>query len=410
MSAKKKRAIICASGVIIIALILICIIYIKSDSSESSLIFTNFRNAAHKASESVGSSYQNLILPQTIQIPEPTALYTLTVTTKDNIDCKEKLNLLCERMCGQKATSVSEAVLGNGAQGVCDNKGMLSFFYGGSFLWAAMDPDKMWAEYSTDTVEAVYDLEKDDLTGINYDVSGSPYPASKAVEYAKEQFNEKIKEFMLMDTETKPKELIVFNSKDEGHYYCITFEHYVDGVPLLWSGTGLALKTRIFPSQLEIHIHHPDEITVIKNGYYRVLSEKKEIQEIITLESALKKLEKELAPYGVYTVSDIRLEYVAADTVLFGSDTLEYRPSWCFIIEDQSRNTSYISPKKLLLCDALTGEISCWDDKKGDYVFGAPKPTGVADDPDMLNDTGTVESLKREYGLSDEEFNALIQK
>ena len=120
-------------------------------------------------------------------------------------------------------------------------------------------------------------------------------------------------------------------------------------------------------------------------------------------------MEKELAPYGMYNVSDVRLEYVAADTVLLGGDVLEYRPAWCFTVEEQSRDTSHISPKRLLICDAQTGDICCWNDRKDDYDFGEPKPTGIADNPSALENEITVNSLKQRYGLSDEEFNKLMR-
>jgi len=64
------------------------------------------------------------------------------------------------------------------------------------------------------------------------------------------------------------------------------------------------------------------------------------------------------------------------DTVLFGSDTLEYRPSWCFIIEDLSLghqeidpnremnsqvNNMMFYPKVTAHIDAITGDIYLCD-------------------------------------------------
>ena len=65
-------------------------------------------------------------------------------------------------------------------------------------------------------------------------------------------------------------------------------------------------------------------------------------------------------------------------------------------------------PKEILIFDAVTGDISLWNDREMRFVFGTPKPSAIRND-----DIYTVEmadEIKREYNLSDEEFKKLIKQ
>ena len=79
-------------------------------------------------------------------------------------------------------------------------------------------------------------------------------------------------------------------------------------------------------------------------------------------------LEEKLAQYSGYEISEISLEYCAKYD---NADDLgtEYRPMWCFTIDEyQSRYGEY-SPRKIIYLDAQNGEMCCFDMKTLTMIF-----------------------------------------
>lgn len=394
-----------AIGCIIVAVYFLCAN--KNDKTDE-LETKDIETAISEAKDFGGKKYQNLSLPESINIPQTDSIYKLTVTSRGSSDPKEGLNKLCMALAGKEPTDIKEK--DNGASTSVNGEYQAEFYSSGSFLYAKSpeDPDNPWGEYDTDTVTASYDLEKDDISGISYDLGGKQYSLSDALSLAEKTVTEKLSSLLKWDTQTKAKEIVVYESAERGHYYYVTFEHYVDRIPILRAGSGDPLDPRVFPSRLDIHIHDPNVATVVSNYAYTELVDKQPVKEIVTLGSALKKIEKELAPEKVYEIKDVRLEYAAVDTVIGGSDKKEYHPAWCFIISNQARDTIMPDPKEILIFDAVTGDISLWNDRDMQFVFGAPKPSAIRND-----DIYTVEmadEIKREYDLSDEEFKKLIEQ
>lgn len=376
--------------------------------NKDELEFESVNDVLVNAQTCAGKKYQNLTLPEKIAIPPADRVYSITSVSKGNTDPKDGLKQLCRALC---VTEPSDIIVENGlAKADVKGKYMVQYSSSNAFMYAtyASDPSKQWAEYDTDTVEAVYDLDKDDISAVSYDFSGKQYAAADAVEFVKKEVKEKLSKFFKSDTDTKAKELIVFNSENRGHYYYITFEHCIDGVPLLRSGTGDTSITRVFPSRFDVHIHDPNVMTVVSNYAYTEVIEKRPLDSIMTLQAALKNIEKQLAPQKMYIIKDVRLVYATVDTVIGGSDTKEYHPTWCFIINEQPRGIKSIDPKEILLCDAITGDVSLWSDRDMDYVFGSPKPTAIKNDE--LFTKQLSDEIKRKYVLTDEQFNELIMK
>lgn len=170
------------------------------------------------------------------------------------------------------------------------------------------------------------------------------------------------------DTELKLSKAYVFKS-GSNYFYCFSGVHYIEGIPLSTVGTGSTDEAHMNGVDFRIYIDEPNIIGEIRNFRYPYFTNKEEVKEIVSLESALSYLEDYLAPYGEYKISNISLEYCSKDNGDNGN-SFTYHPTWCFTINKYQTNVYQLEPKRVLYLDAINKEVFCWDDVQFEFIFG----------------------------------------
>ena len=386
--------------------------------AESDLVFDTVENVTKNAASVLENKYQNIVLPDSIEILVTDKAYTLSASRfDDNVDVTEQVKKLTKVVCGEEPLSLHaygvdppERFLNTLKRAGEDVDEFLkrwseendgADFYEGfkdqkplvdeKRCMIAEDPEKYRVEYwssGTFSVENygemgtdlnaqsssyAYDVRKDDLN-VSYSVGGKDYSLADALSFAEEYVNEKLMPFLVNDDLVRADKIYVSESKDAqgqtlGYYYTVTFLHIIDGIPISDCGEGQMTSPHMVGTQFYITIALPDRAGLIGNGMYFAVLEKKPVEKLITLSSALAKAEKTLAPYGVYNIKRVSLEYCAREEAVSANavqeDTFyEYHPMWCLTVtEEEQMENGAPSQRTVLYIDAVSGNIYLWNGK-----------------------------------------------
>ena len=391
---------------------------------ESPLVFDTVENVTGNAASVLGKKYQNIVLPESIDIPVTDEAYIMTAgrfvpeadIKSGKVDVAKDLEDFAlmfagekpehVRSCGTAIPEVDEYFIKRtgsdykidpesykkqkqyfSPEQALESDGIGKYnieFYGSGSISAAKYTDDWNFRHTGDDAAFVYDLEKDDITGISYSVAGQDYPLTEAVSFAESFVREKLMPFLRNDDRVRALKIYVFEGfGDEAYgltpgnyYYYILFEHYTGGLPLSTAGAGQQRKDHLVNTELVIGIDIPGEVTEVKNCYPYV-SKKRPAEKLLTLESALAHAEYVLAPFEVYKAKKITLEYCAveAGTSQPLTETVyEYHPTWCLTLAESSQHKRWrLESRKLLCIDAVDGTVRLWDDSQATILFEEKK-------------------------------------
>ena len=386
----------------------------RADNPEPALVYDTVENVTKNAASVLGNKYQNIVLPDSIDIPVTDKAFTMRagrdVPVEDiengKVDVAKGLEDFAMMFVGEKPEHVracglnipevdeyfSERLGFNfvrdpeayahqvqrfSPREALESDGIGKYnieFYGSGTISAAKYTDDWNFRHTGEDAAFVYDLEKDDISGISYSVAGQDYLLSDAVSLAEDFVRGKLMPFLKNDDDVKALKIYVFEGfgdeaygfAEGNYYYYISFSHIIGGIPVSLSGTGQAFSGHMVGTEFKIGIDIPGEITEVMNGMYPYVIEKKEQKELITLESALAYAEYVLAPFEVYKVKNISLEYCAYEQGINEDSyepTYEYRPMWCLTIVEYPQHKRWqLEYKKTLFIDAIDGTIRLWDD------------------------------------------------
>lgn len=383
--------------------------------AESDLVFDTVENVTKNAASVLGNMYQNIVLPDSIVIPVVDKAFTMTASRyadPDAVNVRQMLNEFAMMYVGEEPeyvhpegmepVEVAEARLKyrgipsedyskyidyeelekqrkkytdtvNSLVGEGIGKYYLEVYSAGTF-YCSKTSDWL-CRRSNDNALYTYDLRKDDITGVSYKVAEKEYLLTDALVLAENFMKNGLMPFLKNDDEVKARRIYVFENfgiegdyygYSEGNYrYVITFDHIIGGLPLSKTGNSQMPYVHMVGSDLLIEIAVPGEISEVSNKMYPYIREKKECDKLITLSSALDRVEKELAPLEVYNVKEVTLEYCAVEegvTEERKNTVFEYRPMWCLTLgESQAHHWAQLEKRKVLYIDALDGTIRLWD-------------------------------------------------
>ena len=364
---------ICLSliAVIILAVLVINHFKVKERQVEERPLLANYElasvsEATRSAQDVIGNTYQNIVLPDKIDVAAIDKAYIYTVTRDGEYDPRERLKTLCKLFTGEEADeSKIEVPYENSDETRIETDDYYVSGQNTNSLFAYMI-DELRMDFE-ETPYIQYDLEKDDISGISYQVAGEQYSIEDACSYT-EKFFDKIIEGMIPESVDVELRKVFVCRKEDDNFYWVTGQLYIDGLPLSSSGCGASESAHFFGVDFRAALWRPNQIGEIRNFRYPYFKDKEEVEEIVTLESALSYLEKYLAPLGKYEVSKVSLEYCAKE--MGSEDEFEFHPMWCLVVREYPWNSYMPAPKRALYVDAVTGEIYCWDDNMQSFVFG----------------------------------------
>ena len=395
--------------------------------ADSDLVFDTVENATKNAASVLGNKYQNIVLPESIDIPAANRAYTMSASRyadEGAVDTEELLKEFAQIYVGEEpefifpqgleTVEVAEASLkykgippedydkyidyealerekekeiydpDKSLAGTSIGKFHLEMFSGGTFYGYKVSD---WIyRLSNDYASYVYDLRNDDIEGVSFKVAEEDYPLTDALRLAEDFVRNDLMPIMKNDTDVKARAIYVYENfgiegdentrgYSEGNYrYIITFDHIIDGLPLSKAGSGQTREEHMAGSDFTVTIAVPGEISEVGNKMYPYVREKQECEKIITLESALAHAEKVLAPFETYNVKEISLEYCAVEEGVTGyqpNTSFEYRPMWCLVVAKYPAHYWYQPElRRVLYIDALDGTVRLWDDSTESLLFG----------------------------------------
>lgn len=340
-----------------------------SGNKNKGLQYAAVDEAIKSADNVLGNTYQNFTLPENINITVPDKLYTIKADLVDGCDRNEMIDKLTDVVLpGYKGTgTLTEEDDGKVAKCAYDNADVpatIWYYESGTFIYGRSpltEPEGMFNNGKQ------YIIGKDDLSD-SYILNGDQYSVKEAVDYAEKYVRENLMPFLPNDTDVKAESACAFKADETNYWIYVELEHYIEGCPLSTVGEPWLEHPFMRPSKLIITFDGKDKISQIANECYSHFAEKKEVDEILTLEAALKHLEKELAPNSSYTFKDVKLAYCARVDDVFKYE-YEYRPTWCFTTRYGYASNAEINPREVIYVDALNGDVYCYSDIDLNMVF-----------------------------------------
>ncbi len=331
-----------------------------------------------EAQDVVGKTYENLILPDSIKLNDPGALYVIRDGELMDEDttikkCTQLLNAFNDYQVNEKDITVEQS--SNGyleAQYFSDAEkaGTYSCYFsnnGSITLWQPYAMQKAGFPRK----EEIYEVEKDDLSSVVYTADGERYSAQQALDYAESIVNSKLKDYIARDSLVPKYVIAAENSENSDYTYYVGYSYCIDSVEINNSQVVRYLDDiSMMSSRMEIMISSPDTVTQVTGGALKYMTaEKIEEDNFITLDSALDHVDEILAEYFINDIQEIDIIY--AGITAYGKENEEfydeYRPMWRFTVKDVS-NSQCMPARYSIFVDMQTGAIILNNDARGEFI------------------------------------------
>lgn len=393
---KTKLMIACILVVLLIAVILLLVFardrtkYAKEYDNDG-LERKPVADAVSEAKNVIGNKYENFTIPDNFEIVCGDTLYDMTEyrnPSDNSVDVKKRCKDIAKVYFGD---SYDEALI----EEELNSAEYYSIYYGktvkesdfedyDSYIEALRKDEfcnifatiegavdfslnRSIASYDTDNPD-VYIIGKDNIDGVSYNLSGTQYSISDAIEYASETFISDYKSCFPDIDDIVPYAVYVFTNEKGESFYDMAFEPLYQGTPAMIDGyLNDVFAPGMFRFTCRFSMYAPDKFDTI-SVYAPRPDEKRVIKEIITLESALSHLEETLAPESNYEITDISLNYCRYH-ISEDEPERSIKPYWCFTIGTGSSKYGKFSPRKIIYVDAQSGAIYCHDSMKGELEF-----------------------------------------
>lgn len=360
----KKTIII--SGAAAALLAVGAVIFFTRDKNTVNFKYGKVEDVVKNAGSVLGNTYQNFTLPDDFELCFDEKLYTFTAIRDAKADPEEKIRELSQKLYGEVPDNISPYdsrsydaemnVNGESVDFIYYTSNTFGFGYGRNLSLSSIDGCEK------------YLLGYDSIDGVSYRLADGDMKVSEAVDLAYKHIKENLMEFLPSNSDVKARTVTVFKSEKNDYCYCLTFENVFEGVPISSVGQICPDEEFMRPQYIECWIYRTDRVEYTWNKYYLNIKDKEQVKKIITLESALEHLEKELAPYSSYKFLDISLEYCSRANES-NADEFDFRPMWCFTVQSMIGNNANTDLRKVIYLDAVTGEIFCYNSETGQFVF-----------------------------------------
>lgn len=363
-----KKRIIAVSAVLAIA-IAGFVIWAFSCKKDGNFEFLSPKEASAAAMEVLGSKYENFIISDDIDIDVKPIdeLYTFKADLSSNCDKLKQADKLAELMIpGIELISSEEQDPGTITKWYKFGDVEASVYYcdDSTFVFGRTEHS------GTETLDVKcrkYVIGRDDLSQ-SYNLNGEQYSVEDAVRYAERFSEEKLMPFFPNDSGVEAEAATVLQMDNGNYWISVQLRHYMHGCPVSTSGSAIMGEAFMRPEQLILTFDGKNDICHIKNNCYSTVAESKKLKKIISLRSALKHLEKTLAPGLNYSISRISLEYCARIEDINNFE-FEYHPMWTMIVAEGTPSGIKPYPRTTIYVDAVNGEICCFSDSENRMIF-----------------------------------------
>ena len=353
--------------IFIISLFTVISLCTGCDSSEKDLELTVPKEAAEKAGNVIGTEYENLTLPDSIHIEPVGELYIVRSDYSKNCDKSVQADSLAKLMVpGWKYISSEEQDPGSITKRYENGEKEASVWYHDDSTFVFGRTEHSNSE-TLDISCRKYVVGRDDLSE-SYVLNGEQYSLDEAVKYAEKYASEKLMPFLPNDSEVKAEAVSVWAMENGNYWFNVLLKHYMLGCPVSTVGSAVMGEPYMRPEELIITFDGKEDICHIRNNYYSTIVEKTKVEKIITLDSALRHLEKVLAPGSNYNVCNISLEYCARFEDINATE-FEYRPMWTLTVMEGTSNTVKVYPREVIYVDAINGDVCCFSEMETKMIF-----------------------------------------
>ena len=182
---------------------------------------------------------------------------------------------------------------------------------------------------------------------------------SEAVKWCDELNSEYLSAYCIGDSYSL-KNAYIITAADGHEAYVIRYAHSYKGISMNDVGNGAnsqygTVKMNWLEYEIDV-----EGICGVRNFYSVAFMEEKKLDDsFLDFESACALLSNYLAPYGVYNVDRVSIEYVSPfyDDENHSETIFEYRPMWCFQTGNGTEDTSDIDPRMIMCVDMQTADI-----------------------------------------------------
>lgn len=325
--------------------------------------------------------YDNLIMPDNIELNSVDKLYTFSIISDSNNDPDENSDI--NKYAKEKMLALVKNY--SGTEIFDDDIEFNAYEYNDGTLISVelsyLDPtNNMMYSYNpngTFSIQNLNEIEKDVHSGeclsyafiseeaeIVLDNEIKEFPVSEAIDICKDKVVNKIIDIIPEDS-LNPYSISVFRNSDASYSYYIVYAKEYLGLNLSEASEYINLDTGfIKPTYICVQINDEKEIYSVMNVYSSLYDETS-IQEIendsyITLESACSLLSNYLAGNKKYNIEKISMTYflpTRMDTNYSSLAYTRYIPGYEIILESRMPFSANLTPRKTAYIDMLTGEI-----------------------------------------------------
>ncbi len=262
------------------------------------------------------------------------------------------------------------------------------------------------AAYGYGINEKCYEIGKDDISDVSYNVYGEQYTAQQAIDYT-DSVVEKFKDLLLpkLDgAQMKPRYIIAAKNENPGEHqdeysYIVQYACYYEDIEINMGGeqSFSAEQGFIYPRQIV-------EIAVTKPGRFSVITKSIQTQDMkatkledkyVTLESALDRVSHILAPEFIHTITDIDIVYVPREEYFKNEaqnmepiepePEVTFRPMWRLTTDLDHSNENFMPCGRYIYIDMVTGEFVIYDEAKANHALTEKMIKEEKQDPTFTN-------------------------
>lgn len=311
--------------------------------------------------------YENLILPETITLDEPSQLAAYQTRTYDTASDDEKkaaLRNIVTAFYGDYSESNTHLWFDE----------ISFYYYENEEIYVTCDANYDSFCFSKNGYDWAYNLEQaavfhvdrgDSIKDVSYLLNGTDYALTDAKAYADAFVKNTVLQFTDY-TDARLKTVYVCKADDRNYHYALEYEFLVDGIPVDVSGDGHGEKAFMLSPTLLIEMAEPNEFFLVRSERCFSFETPTVLEEpFVSLSSALNLAEQYLAGEHTYHVSDIELQYACiAD---WESSLYTYKPYWRIVLQEEAAAGGSISllQQISMYIDVQTGEICVYDTISG---------------------------------------------
>ncbi len=315
----------------------------------------------------LNQEYENMTLPETITLDEPSQLVTYKTKTYASLSEDKKKAAL---------RNFVTAFYGDYDESdVCLwSDGASFYYYENEEIYVTCDANYDSFCFSKNGYDWAYNLEKaavfhvdrgDSIEGESYLLNGIDYTLTDAKVFA----DSLVKNTVLLFTDytdARLKTVYVCKAGNNNYHYALEYEFLVNGVPVDVSGDSHGEKAFMLSPTLLIEMAEPDEFFLVRSERCFSFETPTALEEpFVSLSSALNLAECYLAGEHTYHVSDIELQYSCIAN--WETSPYTYKPYWRIILLEDAAVSGSINlmPQISMYIDVQTGEICVYDTISG---------------------------------------------